>query len=174
MKLELRYDNPSPTCYGDGVEPEWYFNEGQFDSYKELLAFTEEHWDWRAFEHLYISFADECCPTKDEEKALETLNETFKRDLAKIKIKEQGLENVKKMSLVCRKKANGFEPDEVCGTYDNYYKLMNDVENHYPYQVFPRLYITFPDGYVPDANDIISLENLNAEFEKDKEQAIKF
>lgn len=174
MKLELRYDNPSPTYYGDGVEPEWYFDEGQFDSYQELLAFTEKHWNWRAFWHLYISFADECCPTKDEEKALETMNETFKRDLAKIEIKERGLENVKNKSLVCRMKAIQDQPDGVCGTYENYYKLMNDVSENYAYQVYSRLYITFPDEYVPDANDMINLENLNAEFEKDKEQAIKF
>lgn len=37
IKLELMYDNPSPTYYGDGEEPLYAYSEGKFNTYNELL-----------------------------------------------------------------------------------------------------------------------------------------
>lgn len=175
MKLELRYDNPNPSYHGEeNEELQWYFPEGQFDSYHELLSYAIKHWNWRAFYRLYIAFADNYCPTKEEKQALETLNETFRGDLIEVKNKSKLIEEIEQKKLVCRLKAFEDQPDKICGTYNNYYLLMKAVEEKYSYQVYDGLYVAFPDDYNPNENELKGLEYLNEKFKEDKEQATKF
>ena len=175
MKLELRYDNLGPSCHGEqNEELQWYFPQGQFDSYQELLESAIKQWNWRAFYRLYIEFAGNGCPTREEKHALKALNETFQEDLLKAESKRQLLEEAEKKCLVCRLRAFEGQPDKICGTYNNYFLLMKDVEENYAYQVYDGLYVAFPDDYKPNQNELKGLEYLNEEFAKDKEPAIKF
>lgn len=179
MKLELRYDNPNPSYHGiENEELQWYFPQGQFDSYQELLDFAITHWDWHAFYRLYIAFADNVCLTKDEAQTLETLNETFEKDLKKIEIEKQNLEKIENYTLVLRMHDRfDLDPDPIgkkCGTYKNYFSLMKSVSEKYMYQLYDGLYITFQDDYVPVQWEIEALKKLNEKFTKDKEQATKF
>lgn len=175
MKLELRYDNPCPSYHGEEDEElQWYFPQGQFDTYQELLDAAVNRWNWRAFYRLYIEFADNYRPTKEEIEALETLNETFQKDLLKAEAKNKLLEEIEKRNLVCRLRASEDQPDKICGTYNNYYMLLKDVEENYAYQVYDCLYVAFPDDYKPIDNEVKGLEYLNEKFVEDKEQAIKW
>lgn len=175
MKLELRYDNPDPSYHSEeNEELQWYFPQGQFDSYQELLEAAIKQWDWRAFYRLYIAFTDNDCPTKEETQALETLNKTFREDLLKIEARQQLIEAVEKRKLVCRLRAFEDQPDKICGTYNNYYLLLKDVKDNYAYQVYDGLYAAFLDDYKPKDWEIQALKDLNEKFAKDKDQAVKF
>lgn len=175
MKLELRYDNPSPSYHGEeNEELQWYFPEGQFESYQELFESAIKQWDYRAFDSLYISFTDDECPTKEEEQSLERLNETFREDLLKVETKLRLIEEIGNRNLVCRLRSFEDKPDKICGTYNNYYLLMKDVEENYAYQIYDGLYVAFPNDYNPSKNELKGLEWLNEKFKEDKEQAIKF
>lgn len=176
MKLELRYENSCPSYHGDEESDDdldWYYTQGVFDSYQELLKFTDDNCDWRMFSELYIDFPDEYSPTKEERQYMENLNKTFKKNLDEIETREKLLEDVESKKLALKLHYHN-DIDVLINVYNNYYMLMKDVEHDCSYGIYDGLYIVFPDGYVPTQDEIKGLELLNKKFEIDKEQAIKF
>lgn len=166
MKLELMYDNPDPTYYGDDEEPPYAYSEGVFNTYKELLEDVDAHWDYRAFYRLFIAFCDNDCPTKEERRCLANLNEKFKNDLAKIEHRKKLIEEIegKWLALKLRYYNDPDVPPKFINVYANYYLLNRDADINLAPGVQGGLYIDFPDGYVPSESDKEALEYLNEKF----------